>query len=173
MGGRWFVKSPRQCPPIMRAGADRIKDQRSPQFAVQIGSPTARYRGRFAVRDPLRSGSPLGFANYGNKEVVMSHRLFAQLAFERALGNAAIDALNQALNDKEHFTADSMWPNLLDLSQAEVDAQAAELVQVIEDRIKDVLDGPGIRNIERGDRFYDPQVVSFILAAKAKRQQSG
>jgi len=103
----------------------------------------------------------------------MSHRLFAQLAFERALGNAAIDALNQALNDKDHFAADSMWPNLLDLTQGEVDAQAAELAQVIEDRIKDVLDGPGIRNIERGDRFYDPQVVTVIMEAKAKRQQSG
>jgi uncharacterized protein (DUF4213/DUF364 family) len=105
----------------------------------------------------------------------MSHRLFAQLTFERALGNAAIDALNQALNDKDHFAADSMWPNLLDLTQAQVDAQAAELAQVIEDRIKDVLDGPGIRNIERGDRFYDPQVVAVIMEAKAKakRQQSG
>src|SRR3546814_9696957 len=49
-------------------------------------------------------------ANSGNKEVVMSHRLFAQLAFERALGNAAIEALATALNDKDHFDAESMWP---------------------------------------------------------------
>ena len=40
----------------------------------------------------------------------MSHRLFAQLAFERALGNAAIEALATALNDKDHFDAESMWP---------------------------------------------------------------
>ena len=48
----------------------------------------------------------------------------------------------------------------------------AELGQIIEDRIKDVLDGPGIRNIERGECVY-PQVVAVVLAAKAKRGQSG
>src|SRR3546814_3322526 len=62
----------------------------------------------FAVPDPTRRCPPLGLANSGNKEVVMSHRLFAQLAFERALGNAAIEALATALNDKDHFDAESM-----------------------------------------------------------------
>lgn len=73
---------------------------------------------------------------------------------------------------KDHFATDSIWPDLFDLSQAEVDAQATDLVQVIKDRIKDVLDGPGIRNIQRGDCFDDSQVVTVIMEAKAKRQQS-
>src|SRR3546814_18540766 len=83
----------------------------------------------------------------------MSHRLFAQLAFERALGNAAIEALATALNDKDHFDAESMWPKdpmFIGKTSADIEAVAAELGQIIEDRIKDVLDGPGIRNLERG-----------------------
>ena len=102
----------------------------------------------------------------------MSHRLFAQLAFERALGNAAIEALATALNDKDHFDAESMWPKdpmFIGKTSADIEAVAAELGQIIEDRIKD---GPGIRNIERGECVY-PQVVAVVLAAKAKRGQSG
>src|SRR3546814_17683707 len=95
----------------MRAAPGRIKDRRYPQFAAQIGPPTARWPGRFAVPDPTRRCPPLGLANSGNKAVVMSHRLFAQLAFERALGNAAIEPLAPALNVKDHFDAESMWPN--------------------------------------------------------------
>lgn len=105
----------------------------------------------------------------------MSHRLFAQLAFERALGNAAIEALATALNDKDHFDAESMWPKdpmFIGKTSADIEAVAHELGQIIEDRIKDVLDGPGIRNIERGECVY-PQVVAVVLAAKAKRGQSG
>src|SRR3546814_1293984 len=125
--------------------------------------------------DTLFPYTTLGRANSGNKEVVMSHRLFAQLAFERALGNAAIEALATALNDKDHFDAESMWPKdpmFIGKTSADIEAVAAELGQIIEDRIKDVLDGPGIRNIERGECVY-PQVVAVVLAAKAKRGQSG
>src|SRR3546814_6603517 len=114
-------------------------------------------------------------ANSGNKEVVMSHRLFAQLAFERALGNAAIEALATALNDKDHFDAESMWPKdpmFIGKTSADIEAVAAELGQIIEDRIKDVLDGPGIRHIELGECLY-PQVVAVVLAATAKGGQSG
>src|SRR3546814_16489436 len=105
----------------------------------------------------------------------MSHRLFAQLAFERALGNAAIEALATALNDKDHFDAESMWPKdpmFIGKTSADIEAVAAELGQIIEDRIKDVLAGPGIRNIERGECVY-PQVVPVVLTAQATRGQSG
>ena len=44
--------------------------------------------------------------------------------------------------------------------------------RLVQEIIKDVLDGPGIRNIERGECVY-PQVVAVVLAAKAKRGQSG
>ncbi len=105
----------------------------------------------------------------------MSHRLFAQLAFERALGNAAIDALRNAVNDKDHFDAESMWPKdpmFIGKTSADIEAVSNELAQIIADRINDVLDGPGIRNIERGECF-DPQLVALVLEAKAKRGQSG
>src|SRR3546814_7885253 len=114
----------------MMAAPGRIKDRRFPQFAAQIGSPPARWRVRFAVPDPTRRCPPLGLANSGNKEVVMSHRLFAQLAFERALGNAAIEALATALNDKDHFDAESMWPKdpmFIGKTSADIEAVAAEL----------------------------------------------
>ena len=80
----------------------------------------------------------------------MSHRLFAQLAFERALGNAAIEALRNALNDKDHFDAESMWPKdpmFIGKSSADIEAVSTELAQVIEDRIRDVLDGPAWRQL--------------------------
>src|SRR3546814_1042039 len=89
----------------------------------------------FAVPDPTRRCPPLGLANSGNKEVVMSHRLFAQLAFKRALGNAAIEALATALNDKDHFDAESMWPKdpmFIGKTSADIEAVAAELGQIIE-----------------------------------------
>src|SRR3546814_12846048 len=78
----------------------------------------------------------------GRKEVVMSHRLFAQLAFERALGNAAIEALAAALNDKDHFDAESMLPKdpmFIGKTSADIEAVAAELGQIIEERIKDEI----------------------------------
>ncbi len=105
----------------------------------------------------------------------MSHRLFAQLAFERALGNAAIEALRNALNDKDHFDAENMWPKdpmFIGKTSGDIEAVSAELAHIIDDRIKDILDGPGIRNIERGDCF-DPHLVSIVLAAKAEREKSG
>jgi hypothetical protein len=48
-GGRRFAGQVRQSLPIVRGAAHRLKDQRSPQFALQIGSPAARHAGRFAV----------------------------------------------------------------------------------------------------------------------------
>lgn len=81
----------------------------------------------------------------------MSHRLFAQLAFERALGNAAIEALATALNDKDHFDAESMWPKdpmFIGKTSADIEAVAAELGQIIEDRIKGAIHrtDPNIRS---------------------------
>jgi len=39
MGGRWFVKSPPSVSSYHESRPDHVKDQRSPQFAAQIGSP--------------------------------------------------------------------------------------------------------------------------------------
>src|SRR3546814_15731702 len=105
----------------------------------------------------------------------MSHRLFAQLAFERALGNAAIEALATALNDKDHFDAESMWPKnpmFIGKTSAYIEAVAAELGQIIEDRIKDVLQGPAIRNIQPGEHDYAP-TVTVVLSAQVNRSTCG
>ena len=48
-GGGGFVGQVRQSFPIVRGVPHRLKDQRSPQFAPQIGSPAARQAGRSAV----------------------------------------------------------------------------------------------------------------------------
>lgn len=89
-------------------------------------------------------------------------RLFAQLDFERALGNAAIDALEQAMTAKAEIEAQS------DLEQSGYDREAtmAEVNQVIADRVRDVLTGPGLRNIERGERFRSPEIVALVMAAR-------
>ena len=95
---------------MMRLTAARLKDARFPQFAVQIGSPTPRSAAAFAVPDPNCAAPLMARANHGMEEVIMSHRLFAQLEFERALGNAAISALKAALNEKKSFDAETAWP---------------------------------------------------------------
>lgn len=93
-------------------------------------------------------------------------RLFAHLDFERALGNAAIDALEHAMTAKAEIQAQS------DLEQPGYDWEAtlAEVNQVIEDRVRDVLTGPGLRNIERGERFRSPEIVTLVLAARDARK---
>jgi len=104
----------------------------------------------------------------------MSHRLFAQLAFERALGNAAIKALKDALTEKASFAAQTNWPKVVPFSaQYDVETLAAELDQIIEDRIRDVLDGPGLQVIERGELFFEPEIVALVKTAKAKRNDPG
>src|SRR3546814_19937849 len=103
----------------------------------------------------------------------MSHRLFAQLAFERALGNAAIEALATALNDKDHFDAESMWPKdpmFIGKTSAAIAAVAAELGQIIEDLLKDVPYGPGIRHITPADCAHS-QAFALVLAAKPTAAQ--
>ena len=105
-----------------------------------------------------------------------THRIFAQLAFERALGNAAIDALQSAIEDKRHHETETEWPKnpaFGSMSGYDIEQAAAELDAVIEDRMRDVLDGPGLANIERGDRFWNPDLVAKVMEAKAKRHQPG
>ncbi len=105
-----------------------------------------------------------------------THRIFAQLAFERALGNAAIDALQSAIDDKKQHDTATQWPNnpgFMELSGYDIEQASAELGAVIEDRLRDVLDGPGLANIERGERFHNPDLVAIVMDAKAKRQQPG
>ena len=97
------------------------------------------------------------------------HRLFAQLAFERALGNPAIEALQSALDDKDHYDAESIWPKdpmFHGVTSAEIAAISAELEQIVEDRLRDVVNGPGFANIERGERFYAPEIVRMVMEAR-------
>lgn len=94
-----------------------------------------------------------------------TYRIFAQLDFERALGNAAIDALEHAVLAKKQFETEP------EFGQTGYDREAtlAELDQVIEDRLKDVLAGHGFKVIERGERFRSPEIVSLVLAARDRR----
>jgi hypothetical protein len=87
------------------------------------------------------------------------HRLFAQLAFERALGMAAINALAQAVVDSDHAEGRDRDP-------LHFWVLAGELADVVQDRIRDVLDGPGLAVIERGELFHQPRVVELVLAAR-------
>src|SRR3546814_5730165 len=104
----------------------------------------------------------------------MSHRLFAQLAFERALGNAAIEALATALNDKDHFDAESMWPKdpmFIGKTSADIEAVAAELGQIIEARIKDVLAGPGIRSEEHTSELQSLLRIAYGVFSCNKKKK--
>lgn len=39
----------------------------------------------------------------------------------------------------------------------------------MQDRIRDVLDGPGLAVIERGELFHQPRVAELVLAARDTR----
>lgn len=93
-----------------------------------------------------------------------SHRLFAQLAFERALGIAALNALIQALADSDQFRAAGR-----DREPIHFWVLAGELEEVVQDRIRDVLEGPGVGVVERGELFHQPRVVELVLAARDAR----
>lgn len=104
-----------------------------------------------------------------------THRIFAQLAFERALGDAAINALQSALDDKAHYDSESMWPKdpmFHGKTSDDIETVSAELGQIIEDRLRDIIAGPGLANIERGERFYAPEIVAMVMEAK-ERQKAG
>lgn len=92
------------------------------------------------------------------------HRIFAQLAFERALGMAAISSLTQALVDSDQFRAEGR-----DRDPLHFWVLAGELEEVVQDRIRDVLDGPGLAVIERGELFHQPRLVELVLAARDAR----
>lgn len=104
----------------------------------------------------------------------MSHRLFAQLEFERSLGHAAINALKDAVNEKKNFDAETTWPKDPRFTgRYDIDALSAELAQIIDDRTVDVLDGPGLRVIERGELFHQPEIEKLVLEARDQRRGSG
>lgn len=95
----------------------------------------------------------------------MSHRrLFAQLEFERALGHAALKALAQAVAQSDQFRADGR-----DREPIHFWVLAGELEEVVQDRLRDVLDGPGLGVIERGELFHQPQIVELVIAARDAR----
>src|SRR3546814_16402383 len=46
---------------------------------------------------------------------------------------------------------------------------AGELEDVVKDRIRDVLDGPGLAVVERGELFNRPRIVQLVIAARHAR----
>ena len=46
---------------------------------------------------------------------------------------------------------------------------AGELEEVVQDRLTDVLDGPGVRVVERGELFHQQRIVDLVLAARDAR----
>ena len=77
----------------MRDAPGRIKDRRFPQFAAQIGSPTARYRGRFAVPDSRRR-CPCRVSPVTNeKENRMHIKLFRALKAANLSDDAAAEVV--------------------------------------------------------------------------------
>src|SRR3546814_2875854 len=85
------------------------------------------------------------------------HRLFAQLAFERALGMAALNALAQAVAECDQFRAVGRERDPIHFW-----VLAGELEDVVQDRIRDVLDGPGLAVVERGELFHQPRIVELV-----------
>jgi len=92
------------------------------------------------------------------------HRLFAQLAFERALGMAALNALAQAVAECDQFRAVGRERDPIHFW-----VLAGELEDVVQDRIRDVLDGPGLAVVERGELFHQPRIVELVIAARDAR----
>ena len=92
------------------------------------------------------------------------HRLFAQLEFERALGDAALKALTQAVAQSDQFRADGR-----DREPIHFWVLAGELEEVVQDRLRDVLDGPGLGVVERGELFHQPRIVELVIAARDAR----
>ncbi len=92
------------------------------------------------------------------------HRLFAQLAFERALGMAAINSLAQAVAESEQFRAAGR-----DRDPIHFWVLVGELEEVVQDRIRDVLEGPGLSVVERGELFHQPRIAELVLSARDAR----
>lgn len=97
----------------------------------------------------------------------MSHRLFAQIAFERALGDAAIRELESAMKTKARFNA------MHDLSDPANASLSAELDTIVTDRLGDVLSGTGLKNIEFGDRQYAPEVIALVKETADRLRKPG
>src|SRR3546814_5075822 len=79
----------------------------------------------------------------------MSYFFKNKTAYEMRISDWSSDVCS---SDLDHFDAESIWPKdpmFIGKTSADIEAVAAELGQIIEDRIKDVLDGPGIRSEER------------------------
>src|SRR3546814_10854608 len=92
------------------------------------------------------------------------HRLFAQLAFERALGMAALNALAQAVAECDQFRAVARARDPIHFW-----VLAGELEDVVQDRIRDVLAVPGLAVVQRGELFPQPRLVELVIAARAAR----
>lgn len=101
-----------------------------------------------------------------------SHRVFAQLAFERALGQVTINALNAAVQELDQFEGETTWPNdqRAGMSGYDIAEMTIELKQIIEDRVRDVLQGPGLGIIQRGELFHQPKLVEMIETARDRER---
>ena len=96
-----------------------------------------------------------------------SHRIFAQLDFERSLGMAAINSLRSAVDQQRQFKAETQWPKEPAFANGyDIDELAAELDQIVQDRVRDVLTGPGLAVIERGELFAHPEIAKLVLDAR-------
>src|SRR3546814_7897100 len=91
------------------------------------------------------------------------HRLFAQLAFERALGMAALNALAQAVAECDQFRAVGRERDTIHFW-----VLAGELEDVVQDRILDVLDGPSLPVVERRDVFYTSRFLPLVLVTPSE-----
>lgn len=77
---------------------------------------------------------------------------------------AAINSLTQAIIDSDQFRAQDR-----DRDPLHFWVLASELAEVVQDRIGDVLNGPGLGVIERGELFHQPRIVELVLAARDAR----
>src|SRR3546814_12025228 len=77
---------------------------------------------------------------------------------------AALNALAQAVAECDQFRAVGRERDPLHFW-----VLAGELEDVVQDRIRDVLDGPGLAVVDRGELFHQPRIVELVIAAREPR----
>src|SRR3546814_18923851 len=77
---------------------------------------------------------------------------------------AALNALAQAVAECDQFRAVGRERDPIHFW-----VLAGELEDVAQDRIRDVLDGPGLAVVERGELFHPPRIVDLVTTARDAR----
>src|SRR3546814_17628934 len=77
---------------------------------------------------------------------------------------AALNALAQAVAECDQFRAVGRERDPIHFW-----VLAGEPEDVVQDRIRDVLDGPGLAVVERGELFHQPRIVELVVAARDAR----